>query len=337
MAIKIMMNSLYGAIGNRWFRYYDHRIAEAITTSGQLSILWAEKTVNGFMNKILETDDVDYVIAIDTDSVYINFGPMVEKFGLEKKGKRDAVAKLDQIARDQFEPLLEKAYKDLSKYMNAFENRMVMGREAIADAGIWTAKKRYILNVHNNEGVQYKKPKLKIMGIEAVKSSTPNSCRTALKELFKVIISSDEKDVQQSIRVFKEYFKSLPPHEVAFPRGVKNVNGWKDDKLVYQKGTPIHVRGSLLFNKLIVDKSLGKRYNVINDGDKIKFTYLKVPNPISENIIAFADYLPEEFGLHDYVDYETQFDKAFLKVVEPVLEAIGWTAEPRATLDEFFG
>ena len=212
-----------------------------------------------------------------------------------------------------------------------------MGREAIADAGIWTAKKRYILNVHNNEGVQYKIPKLKIMGIEAVKSSTPNSCRTALKELFKVIISSDEKEVQQSIRVFKEYFKSLPPHEVAFPRGVKNVHGWKDDTTVYQKGTPIHVRGSLLFNKVVVDKSLEKRYNVINDGDKIKFTYLKVPNPISENIIAFSDFLPEEFGLHDYVDYETQFEKAFLKVVEPVLEAIGWTAEPQATLDEFFG
>ena len=175
------------------------------------------------------------------------------------------------------------------------------------------------------------------MGIEAVKSSTPNSCRTALKELFKVIISSDEKDVQKSIRMFKEYFKSLPPHEVAFPRGVKNVHGWKDDKLVYQKGTPIHVRGSLLFNKLVLDKSLQKRYNVINDGDKIKFTYLKVPNPTGENIIAFADYLPEEFGLTDYVDYETQFEKAFLKVVEPDLEAIGWTAEPQATLDEFFG
>ena len=337
MAIKIMMNSLYGAIGNRWFRYYDHRIAEAITTSGQLSILWAEKTVNDFMNKILETENVDYVIAIDTDSVYINFGPLVEKFNLEKNGKKDAVQKLDQIARDQFEPLLQRAYSDLSEYMNAFENRMVMGREAIADAGIWTAKKRYILNVHNNEGVQYKTPKLKIMGIEAVKSSTPNSCRTALKELFKVIISSTEKETQQSIRVFKDYFKSLPPHEVAFPRGAKNITGWKDDTTVYQKGTPIHVRGSLLFNKLVVDKSLEKRYNVINDGDKVKFTYLKVPNPISENIIAFSDFLPEEFGLHDYVDYETQFEKAFLKVVEPVLEAIGWTAEPQATLDEFFG
>ena len=337
MAIKIQMNSLYGAMGNRFFRYYDVRIAEAITLSGQLSILWAEKSVNEFMNKIMETNNDDYVIAIDTDSVYINFGPLVEKYQLDKRGKKGTVEALSKIAEDQFEKQLKKSYQELAEYMNAYQNRMVMGREAIADAGIWTAKKRYILNVHNNEGVQYKQPKLKIMGIEAVKSSTPSSCRAALKELFKVIVTGTEKDTQKAIKLFRNHFFSLPAHEVAFPRGVSNVRDWRDRDKIYKKGTPIHVRGSLLYNKFLVDNNLEKKYNEIKDGEKIKFLYLKTPNPIKENVIAFPDYLPEnEAQLQNYIDYDKMFDKAFLAVVRPVLEAIGWSEEEKVSIEDFF-
>jgi DNA polymerase elongation subunit (family B) len=335
MAIKIMMNSLYGAMGNRWFRYYDIRIAEAITWSGQLSIRWAEQTVNEYMNKILKTDNVDYVIAIDTDSVYINFGPLVEQLGLTDKEK--TVQVLDQIGQEKFEPLLERSYARLAEYMDAYENKMVMGREVIADSGIWTAKKRYILNVHNSEGVQYAEPKLKIMGIEAVKSSTPASCRTALKELFKLILREDERTTQNAIQVFKKHFKSLPPHEVAFPRGVSNVTDWKDPRTIYKKGCPIHVRGSLLFNEQIKKLGLEKVYTEIKDGEKIKFCYLDPKNPIRENVIAFPDYLPAELKLDRYVDYDAQFDKAFLAVVRPVLEAIGWREEDAVSLEDFFG
>jgi len=335
MAIKIMMNSLYGALGNRWFRYYDIRMAEAITMSGQLSIRWAEKAVNQYMNKIVGTEDFDYVIAIDTDSVYVNFGPLVEKMGLTDTDK--TVQVLSQIGEDKFEPLFEKSYADLANYMNAYANKMVMGREAIADAGIWTAKKRYILNVHNNEGVQYAKPKLKIMGIEAVKSSTPASCRDALKGLFKVMITGTEKQTQDAIKLFKKHFKSLAPHEVAFPRGVSDIGKWRDRNTVYKKGCPIHVRGSLLYNKLLLDNGLEKRYNTIKDGEKIKFLYLDKKNPMKENVIAFYDFLPKEFGLHKYIDYDTQFEKAFLAVVRPVLEAIGWTEEEVISLEDFFG
>jgi DNA polymerase elongation subunit (family B) len=335
MAIKIMMNSLYGALGNRWFRYYDIRMAEAITMSGQLSIRWAEKAVNQYMNKIVGTEDFDYVIAIDTDSVYVNFGPLVEKMGLTDTDK--TVQVLSQIGEDKFEPLFDKSYADLANYMNAYANKMVMGREAIADAGIWTAKKRYILNVHNNEGVQYAKPKLKIMGIEAVKSSTPASCRDALKGLFKVMITGTEKQTQDAIQLFKTHFKSLAPHEVAFPRGVSDIGKWRDRNTVYKKGCPIHVRGSLLYNKLLLDNGLEKRYNTIKDGEKIKFLYLDKKNPMKENVIAFYDFLPKEFGLHKYIDYDTQFEKAFLAVVRPVLEAIGWTEEEVISLEDFFG
>ena len=336
MAYKIMMNSLYGAIGNRWFRYFDLRIAEGITLSGQLSIRWAEQAVNNFINKILGQDKGDHVIAIDTDSVYIDFEPLVKKLNWDKKPKEEVVALIDKVCREQFEPMLERSYEQLAEYMDAYENKMVMAREAIADAGIWTAKKRYILNVHNNEGVQYAKPKLKIMGIEAVKSSTPMSCREALKALFKVIVSGTEKDTQTAIAQFKDHFVKLPPESVAFPRGVSKVTDWMDRTTVYKKGCPIHVRGSILYNKALADNNL-KRYATIQDGEKIKFCYLKTPNPIRENVIAFPDYLPEELKLHKYIDYDLQFEKAFLEVVRPILAAIGWNEEETVSLEDFFG
>ena len=333
MAIKIMMNSLYGALGNRWFRYYDVRVAEAITLTGQLAIRWAEKTVNDFMNQLLGTDS-DYVIAIDTDSVYINFGPMVDKMGLTDKAQ--TVRVIDEIVAQKFEPLLKKSYDEMAEYMNAYENKMVMEREVIADVGIWTAKKRYILNVHNSEGVQYAKPKLKIMGIEAVKSSTPASCRDALKGLFSVIVTQTEKDTQTAIQIFREHFHTLEPHEVAFPRGVSDVGKWRDRDLIYQKGTPIHVRGALLYNALLKELGLERKYTEIKNGEKIKFLYLDPKNPIKENVIAFPDYLPEEFGLHKYVDKKLMFDKAFLSVVRPVLDAMDWREEEVVSLEDFF-
>ena len=212
-----------------------------------------------------------------------------------------------------------------------------MGREVIADRGLWTAKKRYILNVHDNEGVRYAEPKLKIMGIEAIKSSTPAPCREALKEIFKVIMHSSESDVQKSIEHFRQYFRTLEPNDIAFPRGITNLTSFQDRNTIYRKGTPIHARGGILYNKLIDDLSLGKRYNKINNGEKIKFIYLRTPNPIKENVISFLDYLPTEFGLNKYIDHETQFQKTFLDPIEPILDAIGWSSKEVSTLDEFFG
>ena len=335
MAIKIMMNSLYGALGNRWFRYYDVRVAEAITTSGQLAIRWAEKTVNAYMNKLLKTDNKDYVIAIDTDSVYINFGPMVKELAIEDKSK--AVEVLDQICSQKFEPLLKESYDVMAKYMNAYENKMVMEREVIADVGVWTAKKRYVLNVHNSEGVQYAQPKLKIMGIEAIKSSTPASCREALKGLFKVMMTQTESEAQKAIQIFRTHFNTLKPHDIAFPRGVSDITKWRDRDTVYRSGCPIHVRGALLYNKLLKEKGLEKKYNEIKDGEKIKFMYLDPKNPIKENVIAFPEYLPIEFGLDKYVDHDLMFDKAFLAVVRPVLTAMDWKEEETVSLEDFFG
>jgi DNA polymerase elongation subunit (family B) len=336
MAYKIMMNSLYGALGNEWFRYYDLRIAEGITMSGQLSIRWAEAAVNGFMNKIIGAEDKDHVIAIDTDSLYVDFHPLVKHLKLEDKMDTAQIVKtIDSICVDQFEPMIHSSYEKLAASLNAYENKMVMAREAIADKGIWTAKKRYILNVHNNEGVQYAEPKLKIMGIEAVKSSTPAPCRTALREIFKVIIKGSESNTQDAITKFKKYFKSLPADQVAFPRGVSDIDKWSDRQTIYKKSCPIHVRGSLLYNYKLKETGL-KRYSSINPGDKIKFVYMKMPNPIRENVIAFPGYLPTEFCLDKYIDYDKMFQKSFVDPLLPILDAVGWTAEPVSSLEDFF-
>ena len=330
MAIKILMNSLYGAIGNQYFKYFDLRIAEGITLTGQLAIQWAERAVNEEMNKILKSKS-DYVIAMDTDSLYINFGPLIEKLN-----PADPVAFLDKICKEHFEPCISKAYDKLYANMNCHKPRMEMGREAIADRGIWTAKKRYILNVHNNEGVQYEKPKLKIMGIEAIKSSTPEVCRDKFKEIFNVIISGTESDTQAYIQRFKSEFKQLPPEQVAFPRGVTNITDWRNRQTVYKKGSPIHVRGSLIYNKALKESGMMNKYEAIQNGSRIKFVYMKRPNTIKENVIAFPDVLPKEFGLHKHIDYDKQFEKTFIEPLKLILDSIGWTVEPQNTLEDFF-
>ena len=330
LAIKILLNSLYGALGNKHFQYFDIRLAEGVTLSGQLAVQWAEKAMNAAMNKLLQSEK-DYVVAIDTDSLYVNFGPLVKKLS-----PANPVLFLDKICKEHFEPVLQKAYEKLFKNMNAHKNRMVMAREGISDSGIWTAKKRYILNVHNNEGIQYKEPKLKIMGIEAIKSSTPEVVRDKFKKAFNLIISGTEAEAQRFIQDFRNEFKTLNPEQVAFPRRVSNITDWHDHRTIYKKSCPIHVRGSLLFNKHLKYNKLQQQYELITNGSRIKFCYLKLPNPIKENVIAFQDALPKELKLHNYVDYDLQFNKTFIEPLNLILNSIGWSAEEQTTLEDFF-
>ena len=338
MSIKILMNSLYGALGNKHFRYFNNQVAEAITTSGQLSIRWAENAINKEMNAALETDDKDYVIAIDTDSLYVNMNEMVKKFN-----PKDPVKFLDKICREHFEGVLEKSYAVLAKKLDVMENRMEMSREVIANRGVWIAKKRYILNVHNNEGVQYAEPKMKMMGVDAVRSSTPQVCRDKFKKIFKVIIDEGETATQRFIADFKKEWKQLPPESVSFPRGCnisKKKDGvpftWADKKTIYKKACPIHVRGALLYNHYIKQAGLEQKYELVQNGEKIKFVYLKTPNSIKENVIAYANDLPKELDLHRFVDYNKQYEKAFVDPIKHLLDALNWDVEPVATLEDFF-
>ena len=335
MAIKILMNSLYGALSNEFFRYYDIRVAESITVSGQLTILWAQKTINQYLNKLLKTDE-DYVVAIDTDSLYIRVGQLVNKALKDNVTIDKGVKFLDRVATEKFEPLLDKAYVRLCEYMNGYEQKMVMKREVIADKGIWTGKKHYALNVHNSEGVQYAKPKLKIMGIEVVRSSTPMPCRTMLKDSIAVIMNHDEETTQAYIQECREKFNELPAEDIAFPRSVSDAEKWRNRDTIYKKGCPIHVRGALLYNHHINTNKLDKKYQPIFSGEKIKFLYLKLPNTIHENVFAFQTVIPDELNIRKYVDYELQFDKSFLEPLKTILDAIGWRTEKYVTLEDFF-
>ena len=282
----------------------------------------------------MKTDDKDYVVAIDTDSLYIKVADLVKAVGLTDTDK--TVRFLDKVCAEQFEPVIETGYARLASVMGAYENKMVMKREVIADKGIWTAKKRYILSVHNSEGVQYPEPKLKVMGIEAIKSSTPAVCRDKFKELFKLLINGSEADMRAFVNGFRREFEQMDPEDIAAPRGVNGLEKNSDRKMIYGKGCPMHVRGALLYNHYVEQAGLGKLYQQVNDGDKIKYLALKVPNPIKENIISFPDALPKELGLHPYIDYDTQFAKVFQDSLDIILDAIGWSVEEVATLDDFF-
>ena len=337
MAKKISLNSAYGAIGNQYFRYYKLANAEAITLSGQVSIRWIENKMNEYLNNLLKTDDEDYVIASDTDSIYLNLGPLVTKFFSNKSDDKTAIVSvLDKICEDKFEPFIEQSYQKLADYVSAYDQKMQMKRENSADRGIWTAKKRYILNVWNSEGVQYSEPKLKMMGIEAVKSSTPAPCRKMIKDALKLMMTGTEDDVIRFIDDARKTFKTLPPEQISFPRSVSDVTKYKGSSEIYIKGTPIHCRGALLFNHYIKEKKLTNKYSLIQNGEKIKFCYLKNPNPMHENVISFIQDFPKELNIDKYIDYDLQFEKSFLEPLKIILNSIGWSVEKTVNLDLFF-
>jgi DNA polymerase elongation subunit (family B) len=337
MARKIQLNSAYGAIGNQYFRYYKLANAEAITLSGQVSIRWIENKMNAYLNKILKTKEVDYVIASDTDSIYLDMGPLVESvYKGREKTTQSVVSFLDKVAKVELEKYIESCYQELADYVNAYDQKMQMKRENIAERGIWTAKKRYILNVWDSEGVRYEEPKLKIMGIEAVKSSTPAPCRKMIKDGLKLMMNGTEEEVIEFIDKCREEFKSLPPEQIAFPRTASDVRKYHSSSSIYAPKTPIHIRGALLFNYYVKDKKLTNKYSLINNGEKVKYIFLKKPNTIQENVISFIQEFPKELALDKYIDYELQFEKSFLDPLKSILDTIGWNVEKTVNLELFF-
>jgi DNA polymerase elongation subunit (family B) len=332
-AVKILINSFYGATGNQYFQYYSLDNAQAVTITGQLATQWVEKKLNEYMNKLLQTENHDYVIAGDTDSIYICFDSLVQKMNL-----RDNLQKinfLDKFANEKLTQFFSKSLEELQDYLNSYTNNLVLIRDVISDVAIWKAKKMYFMNVHDSEGVRYDTPQMKIMGVEVVKSSTPMIVRDKLRTALKTILTGKEKDLHTFIEEFRQEFSKLKPEEIAFPRGVSEMDKWIENGSA-TKGTPIHVKGSIIYNNLLKKYKLNE-LETIKDGSKVKFVYLKEPNIIRNNTIAFIGELPKEFDLEKYIDYDVQFEKTFLKPLRDILDVIGWKIEEEFNLENLFG
>ena len=343
LAKKVSLNSAYGAMGSQYFRFYDLRNAVGVTTAGQLSIRWIEAKVNQYMNKLLGTEDNDYVIASDTDSIYLRLGELVAKvYGVDgvvspNIDKQKVIEFMDRVCEQKLQPYIDKSYKELADYVHAYAQKMQMKREGLSNVGIWTAKKRYILNVFNNEGVQYAEPDLKVMGLEMIKSSTPSVVREKMKETIKILVNGTEDDVQDFIAEFRKHFKGLPAEEISFPRGINGLRKYSNSVTMYEKGTPIHVRGAILYNHNLKELKLEKKYPLIQEGEKIKFVYLKTPNHFKEDVVSFPSRIPKEFELDNYIDYDVQFDKTYLEPIKVILDCMNWKPEKTNSLMDFFG
>jgi len=335
--LKIMLNSGYGAFINRYFRWYDQRLGESITLSGQMLIQVAEREINLWMNKVLKTDKVDYIIAIDTDSNYVNVQPLVDKY-FSNKEHSEIIDCLDKIGEEQISKVLENGFEEAKEYTNAFAQKMLMEREAIASSAFWTAKKRYAMCVWDMEGVRMPadKPKLKIQGLEAIRSSTPESCREALLEMINKTLLGTEEEVQAYIADFRKEFNSLSYEKIAFPRTMNNIKKFTTDN-GFVKGTPIHVRGAVAFNRLLDKNELAPKWEKLKDGEKGKYLYLLEPNNIGTNVLSFSQAVPEEFAFEKYVDYKKMFEKAIVDPMTKILDPLGWSVEKRASLMDFFG
>jgi DNA polymerase elongation subunit (family B) len=335
MARKIQLNSLYGAWANYYFRYFDDRIAEGITLTGQYIIRTVGRALDEYLNKICGTKDFKYSFYSDTDSCYITLDPLVKKY-YANKSTEEIVKILDRICEDKITEAINAACRDMADYTRAFEQKIFFKREAIATRGLWVAKKRYALNVYNNEGVQYAEPKLKVMGLEIVRSSTPEAIRKLLKEAVSVAITKDQATLQDFILQARAKYDKLSPEAIAFPRGVNNLGKYTSRADIYAKGAPMHVRGALLYNHYVKEHGLEHKYQLIQEGEKIKFLYLMTPNTIKENCVAFIGELPAELALTKYVDYNTMWDKSFIEPLNGIIESLGWSTSPQATLEDLF-
>ena len=336
LAKKVSLNSAYGALGSQYFRFYDLRQALAVTLAGQLSIRWIENKLNEYMNGLLKTTGIDYVIASDTDSIYLKLGPLVDKITQKDTKVEKVISIMDKICEDKLQPFIDTSYQELAEYVHAYKQKMEMKREGLSDKGIWTAKKRYILNIYNNEGVQYNEPQIKVMGLEMIKSSTPSAVREKMRQSIGIMMNGSEEDIHKFIEDFKSEFRTLAVEDISFPRGLNGLKTYADSVMMYKKGTPIHVKGAIIYNHFLKQKGLDKKYPFIQEGEKLKFTYLKQPNPFKDSVISFPQRLPKEFNMQMYIDYDTQFEKAFIEPIKVILDCMGWSTEKNNSLESFF-
>lgn len=334
MGMKILLNAGFGVLGNEHFLYFKVENAEAITLTGQLVNRWTGTRVNKFLKDQLDPDH-DYHIYSDTDSLFLSLKPLHD-VALKDKPLQEKIDLIDKFEKQTIKPFIESQMEDLADYLNSVENKMVWERENIAESMVGVSKKRYAMKVWDNEGLRYKDdPYYKIMGLDSIRSSTPEWSRDFLKECYIIALDYDQVGLHDKVKQVRKEFNSLSINDIAVPRGISDIDKWADPVTLYGKGTPKHVKAALVFNKLIKEHRV--QMDPITPGNKIKFIDLKVPNPTGESVVAFHSYLPSEFGLEEFVDRDSIFESAFLKPLQGFLDAIGWSWEPVISLESFFG
>lgn len=342
---KILINALYGAMGNIHFRYYDIRNAAAITTLGQLAIQWSARYIDKYMNGIIKPETPkEYTIYIDTDSNYIEVTDVIEKVGEDKfKTTNDKVDFLDKFAQKKILPMLEGAFVDLQDYMNNYKNMMEMDREAIACAPLgsngacsfFKAKKRYALNVYDMEGTRYKTPKMKIMGIETQQSSTPKACQVALTESIRLILQEGESSLQDYYKEFEQQHKTLGYMNIAGTKSANNIQKYNVNGFPGLK-CPNQIRGVLAYKRAIA----GTTAPDVQEGEKVMILPLKDGNPFGDKVIAWTSGIELPIEIREevlrWIDYQDLFYKTYQKPLASICESSGMNYEHQSTLSDLF-
>lgn len=332
-AYKLLNNSGYGAFANRYFRWFDNRLAEGITSSGQATAKYVAVGINKFMNNVFNTVDVDYVIYQDTDSAYVNCKPVVDKLGLTDE---EAINVIKDFVESKLSPKIENICSEFAAKLNAYENKLSMKLEKICNRSFFICKKRYALNVSYDEGIFYSKPKLKVTGLETVRSSVPKFTRDAMTECFKLMFDNKKEELYEFVYSFRNKFFTASFDEIGAPMGVKNLEKYYNNETLYKKACPIHVRGSLIFNRWLKETELDRKYELIYDFDKVKYCYLNVANPTHENVISIKGDPPTEFHIEEFIDYEKQWIKTFLRPMQNICKTIGVNLEAEPDLNDIF-
>lgn len=327
---KVGLNSCYGAVGNEHHRFFDVRHAEAVTATGQVIIQYVAHQLNTFLNKEFGTDR-DYVLAIDTDSNYLTLAPVVANTPTSQ-----IVDTLDRYCEDVIQPIIDGTFATIHHNLGTLVNVLAMKREAIAEHGVWIKKKRYILWVHDNEGVRYDPPQLKMSGIEAVRSSTPKYARDIIKKALIHFVKGEREEFYDLMDVAEHQFMTRPFEDIAMPRGCNGLDKYAMIGDNFAPKTPIQVKGALTYNLHLKRTGLDTKYPAIKEGEKIRFCYLKEPNPLKTTVIAAPNTLPTEWKLDPYLDRYTQFQKTLLDPLEKIVSLANWTIRPVATFDALF-
>ncbi len=336
MAYKILINSLYGAAANQHFKFFDVRLAESITLSGQVAIRWVGNHINKYLNKVCRTENEHYLVYTDTDSTMFRFDKLVEIYLPNVTDEYEIAKFIDKISREMILPEIEKAFVSLAEYTNCTENKLKMARENIASSAFWTAKKKYAMAVLDQDGKVYNPPKLKIMGLEIVRSSTPQFVRDSLKKTVELILREDINVVREYVDEFRDIFFETPVELIAFPRGINNIEKYYDIVTTVKSGCPIQVRSAILYNNFVKKNKLDDKYPLIQDGDKIKFVYLKMPNTLKQNVIGWMGKIPSEMSLDKYIDYDTMYSKVFIEPLTSMLDSLDWHLKEKIDIRSFF-